>query len=59
MAKIKETDLFTGVKLADYDAAIADGMIEIIGEELIQKFHSDVNQNGEYDDTDNQENQLV
>ena len=38
MAKIKETDLFTGVKLADYDAAIADGMIEIIGEELIQKF---------------------
>lgn len=30
-----------------------------IDKELIQKFHSDVNQNGEYDDTDNQENQLV
>ena len=38
MAKIKATDLFAGVKLADYDAAIADGSIEIIGEELIQRF---------------------
>ncbi len=38
MARIKETDLFTGVKLADYDAAIAGGTIQIIQEELIQKF---------------------
>ncbi len=38
MARIKETDLFTGVKLCNYDAAIADGSIEIIGEALIQKF---------------------
>ena len=38
MARIKETDLFTGVKLADYDAAIAGGTIQIIQEELIQRF---------------------
>ncbi len=38
MARIGETDLFTGVKLADYDEAVAAGMIRIIQEELIQKF---------------------
>ena len=38
MKKIGETDLFTGVKLADYDEAVAAGMIRIIQEELIQKF---------------------
>ena len=38
MKKIGETDLFTGVKLADYDEALQSGMIRIIGEDLIQKF---------------------
>ncbi|WP_343274529.1 phospho-sugar mutase [Ligaoa zhengdingensis] len=31
-------DLFTGVKLADYDEALRTGMIELIGEEVVQSF---------------------
>ncbi len=38
MKKIGETDLFTGVKLADYNEALQSGMIRIIEEDLIQKF---------------------
>ena len=38
MKNIRSTDLFDGVKLADYDEALSTGMIEIIPEELIQKF---------------------
>ena len=38
MARIGATDLFTGVKLCDYDKALAEGSIEIIQEALIQKF---------------------
>ena len=42
MENIRSTDLFDGVKLADYDEALSTGMIEIIPEKLIQKFLSRV-----------------
>ena len=38
MQNILKTDLFDGVAMADYQAALADGRIEIIGEALIQQF---------------------
>ena len=33
-----KTDLFTGVKLADYDEALASGLIELIPESVAQKY---------------------
>ena len=42
MENIRATDLFDGVKLADYEEALASGMIRIIPEELIQKYLSRV-----------------
>lgn len=36
------TDIFTGVKWADYDKAVADGMITIIGSETDEEFMKNV-----------------
>ncbi len=34
LEEIEKTDLFTGIKKADYNQAVADGMIELIGDEV-------------------------
>ena len=41
-AKMEELDIFDSVKLADYDEAIASGMITILGEETDEKFLANV-----------------
>lgn len=38
LEKINNVDIFEGVKCADYDTAIKDGSIEIIGDELLDKY---------------------
>lgn len=35
---IQKVDYFTGIKTTDFDAAVKDGMIEYIGDEVIEKF---------------------
>lgn len=37
-ACIAETDMFTGVRRMDFDAALASGMIEYISEEFVQQY---------------------
>ncbi len=39
---IQQVDYFTGIKTMDFDAAIASGMIEFIGEETIEAFLDEV-----------------
>ncbi|NLL45783.1 MAG: phospho-sugar mutase [Clostridiales bacterium] len=39
MAKI---DIFTGIKLKDFDEALSEGLVEVIGEEIDQKFLENV-----------------
>lgn len=38
LSKINNVDIFEGVKVADYDKAISEGMIEIIGDSLLDKY---------------------
>ncbi len=38
LEEIDKTDLFTGIKKADYDQAVADGMIELIGDEVEEAY---------------------
>lgn len=38
LAAMEKTDCFDGVKLADYDAAVAEGRIRIIGDECLDAF---------------------
>ena len=38
LAAMDKTDCFDGVKLADYDAAVAGGQIQIIGDECLDAF---------------------
>ena len=38
MANIRATDIFDGVKLMDYEEGLRTGQIELIGEELIQRY---------------------
>ena len=38
LAVMDRTDCFDGVKLADYDAAVAEGKIQIIGDECLDAF---------------------
>lgn len=38
LAAMEKTDCFDGVKLADYDAAVAEGKIQIIGDECLDAF---------------------
>ena len=40
--KMKELDVFTSVKLSDYDQAVADGLITIMGAETDEKFLANV-----------------
>ena len=40
--KMKELDVFDSVKIADYDKALADGMITLMGEETDEKFLANV-----------------
>ncbi len=40
--KMKELDVFDCVKLADYDKALADGLITLMGEETDEKFLANV-----------------
>ncbi|MCH4206767.1 MAG: phospho-sugar mutase [Solobacterium sp.] len=40
--KMTEIDIFNGVKVADYDQAVKDGMIKIIGDETDEKFMDQV-----------------
>lgn len=42
LAEIGKTDIFTGVKLTDYDKAVADGMIVLINDEVFDAFVSEV-----------------
>ncbi len=37
-ACIRKLDIFKDVKAADYDEAVASGMIELVGDELVDKF---------------------
>ncbi len=39
---IQDTDIFKDIKLADFDKALAEGMIEYIGKEVYEKFYSAV-----------------
>ena len=39
---INQTDLFTGIKWGDYDKLLAEGMIEIIPDELTDRFIAEV-----------------
>ncbi len=41
-AKMNELDIFDSIQLADYDEAIANGMITLIGEETDEKFLTNV-----------------
>ncbi len=41
-AAMSEIDIFDGIKIADYDGAIASGLIEIIGSEIDEKFLANV-----------------
>lgn len=38
LAAMEKTDCFDGVKLADYDAAVAEGKIRLIGDECLDAF---------------------
>ena len=38
LAAIEAVDIFEGVKLADYDKAMADGLIQLIGEDCLDAF---------------------
>ena len=40
--KMKELDVFDSVKIADYDKALADGLITLMGEETDEKFLTNV-----------------
>lgn len=40
--KMKELDVFDSIKRADYDKAVADGLITLMGEETDEKFLSNV-----------------
>lgn len=42
MANIRATDIFDGVKIADYDKAIADGVICIISDSVSEEFYKNV-----------------
>jgi len=37
-AEMAKIDIFTGVRLKDYDEALSEGLIEVIGEEIDEKF---------------------
>lgn len=37
---IQQTDLFTGIKTADFDLAVSDGRIEYIGNDIIEEFYA-------------------
>ncbi|MCR4615752.1 MAG: phospho-sugar mutase [Clostridiales bacterium] len=39
---IQNTDIFNDIKLADFENAVADGMIEYIGRDVYEKFYSAV-----------------
>ncbi len=41
-AEMQATDLFTGVKLADYDAALAAGQIEYIGQDTVEALYENI-----------------
>ena len=38
LEEIEKTDIFTGVKMCDFDAAVKDGKIEIMGEDVEDKY---------------------
>ena len=40
--KMKELDVFDSIKIADYDKALADGLITLMGEETDEKFLANV-----------------
>ena len=40
--KMKELDVFDSIKMADYDQAVADGLITLMGEETDEKFLANV-----------------
>lgn len=40
--KVNELDMFDGVKSVDFDEAVKNGMIEFIGQEVIDKFYENV-----------------
>ena len=40
--KMEEIDIFSGIRTADYDQAVSDGMITIIGEETDEKYMAEV-----------------
>ena len=42
LEEIGKTDIFNGVKLVDYDKALADGMIELIDNEVFEAFFKEV-----------------
>ncbi len=37
-AYIRKIDLFDGIKLADFEQAVADGVITLVGQELVERF---------------------
>lgn len=41
-AEIAKVDIFSGVKLADYESAVSDGSIVIIGDEIDKKYLAEV-----------------
>ena len=39
-AYIQKTDIFTGIKSADFDTALAEGMIEYVPDEILEEYYS-------------------
>ncbi len=39
---IQQTDMFTGIKTMDFDAAMAQGLVEFIGDDVVQAFYKEV-----------------
>lgn len=46
IGKINDVPMFDGAKLADYDKSVADGMIKIISEDVIDKYLQKVSEQG-------------
>lgn len=50
LGKIENVDMFTGVKLKSFDDGVADGSIEYIGQEVIDKYLDKVYEQGIHSD---------
>ncbi|MGN0651075.1 MAG: phospho-sugar mutase [Oscillospiraceae bacterium] len=50
LSKINNIDIFDGVKSADFDKAVADGMISYIADDVIEEYYTNVKKQGLHTD---------